>query len=78
MNRYSTLGAEMVVAKGPVHFTAINLTLRPLAKFIYNYIVRLGFLDGKPGFLLHINHSIYVAWKYAKARELSRAKGQNP
>jgi len=78
MNRYSTLGAEMVVAKGPVHFTAINLTLRPLATFIYNYFVRLGFLDGKPGFLLHINHSIYVAWKYAKAWELSRAKGQNP
>ena len=78
MNRYSTLGAEMVVAKGPLHFTAINLTLRPLATFIYNYFVRLGFLDGKPGFLLHVNHSIYVAWKYAKAWELSRAKAQNP
>jgi len=77
MNRYSTLGAEMVVAKGPVHFTAINLTLRPLATFIYNYLLRLGFLDGKPGFLLHVNHSIYVAWKYAKAWELSRAKAQN-
>jgi len=77
MNRYSTLGAEMVVAKGPVHFTAINLTLRPLATFIYNYLLRLGFLDGKPGFLLHVNHSIYVAWKYAKAWELSQAKAQN-
>ena len=77
MNRYSTLGAEMVVAKGPVHFTAINLTLRPLATFIYNYLLRLGFLDGKPGFLLHVNHSIYVAWKYAKAWELSRAKARN-
>jgi glycosyltransferase involved in cell wall biosynthesis len=72
MNRYSSLGAEMVVARGPVRFTAFNLTLRPLATFIYNYILRLGFLDGREGFLLHVNHSIYVAWKYAKAWERSQ------
>jgi glycosyltransferase involved in cell wall biosynthesis len=78
MNRYSSLGAEMVVAKGPVRFTAINLTLRPLLTFVYNYLFRLGFLDGKEGFLLHVNHSIYVAWKYAKAWELSSTKDQKP
>jgi glycosyltransferase involved in cell wall biosynthesis len=71
MNRYSTLGAEMVVAQGPVRFTAVNITLRPLATFIYNYFLRLGFLDGREGLLLHLNHAVYVAWKYAKARELS-------
>jgi glycosyltransferase involved in cell wall biosynthesis len=78
MNRYSSLGAEMVVAKGPARFTVINLTLRPLLTFMYNYFFRLGFLDGKEGFLLHVNHSIYVAWKYAKAWELSMSKDQNP
>jgi glycosyltransferase involved in cell wall biosynthesis len=76
MNRYSSLGAEMVVAKGPVHFTAFNVPLRPLWTFLYNYIFRLGFLDGKEGFLLHVNHSIYVAWKYAKAWELASSKDQ--
>ena len=76
MNRYSSLGAEMVVAKGPVHFTAFNVTLRPLWTFLYNYIFRLGFLDGKEGFLLHVNHSIYVAWKYAKAWEFASSKDQ--
>lgn len=74
MNRYSTLGAEMALARGPARFTAINLTLRPLATFFYNYFFRLGFLDGKEGFLLHVNHSIYIAWKYAKAWESSRNK----
>ena len=73
MNRYSSLGAEMVVAKGPVKFTVINITLRPLATFIYNYFFRLGFLDGREGLLLHMNHAVYVAWKYAKAWEMSRA-----
>lgn len=72
MNRYSSLGAEMVVAKGPVRFTLINVTMRPLATFLYNYFFRLGFLDGREGLLLHLNHAVYVSWKYAKAWELSR------
>jgi glycosyltransferase involved in cell wall biosynthesis len=74
MNRYSSLGAEMVVAKGPVGLTIVNITLRPLATFIYNYFFRLGFLDGREGLLLHLNHAIYVSWKYAKAWELSRRR----
>ncbi len=74
MNRYSSLGAEMVVAKakGKVRFSAINIVLRPLATFLYNYFFRLGFLDGREGLLLHLYHAVYVSWKYAKAWELSR------
>jgi glycosyltransferase involved in cell wall biosynthesis len=72
MNRYSSLGAEMVVAKGPVRFSVSNIVLRPLATFVYNYIFRLGFLDGREGLLLHLYHAVYVSWKYAKAWELSR------
>jgi glycosyltransferase involved in cell wall biosynthesis len=72
MNRYSSLGAEMVVAKGPVRFSVINIILRPLATFIYNYFFRLGFLDGREGLLLHLYHAAYVSWKYAKAWELGK------
>jgi glycosyltransferase involved in cell wall biosynthesis len=72
MNRYSSLGAEMVVAKGKVRFSTINIVFRPLATFIYNYFFRLGFLDGREGLLLHLYHAVYVSWKYAKAWELSR------
>jgi len=74
MNRYSSLGAEMVVAKsnGQVRFSVINIVVRPLATFIYNYFFRLGFLDGREGLLLHLYHAVYVSWKYAKAWELSR------
>ena len=74
MNRYSSLGAEAVAAKGPVRFSAFNIVVRPLATFIYNYFFRLGFLDGREGLLLHLYHSVYVSWKYAKAWELSRQK----
>lgn len=72
MNRYSSLGAEMVVAKGKVRFSFVNIVLRPLFTFIYNYLFRLGFLDGHEGLLLHLYHAVYVSWKYAKAWELSR------
>jgi glycosyltransferase involved in cell wall biosynthesis len=72
MNRYSSLGAEMVVADGRTGFSVINIVLRPLATFVYNYFFRLGFLDGYEGLLLHLYHAVYVSWKYAKAWELSR------
>lgn len=74
MNRYSSLGAEMVVAKGKVRFSFINILLRPLFTFIYNYVFRLGFLDGREGLLLHLYHAVYVSWKYSKAWELSRKR----
>ncbi len=74
MNRYSSLGAEIVVGKGSVRFSAINIVLRPLFTFIYNYFFRLGFLDGCEGLLLHLYHAVYGSWKYAKAWELARSK----
>ena len=69
MNRYSSLGAEMV---GPRGFNLINIYIRPQLTFFYNYFLRLGFLDGREGLLLHLYHAVYVSWKYAKAWELGR------
>jgi glycosyltransferase involved in cell wall biosynthesis len=72
MNRYSSLGAQLATAKGHGRFSFINIVLRPLATFVYNYFIRLGFLDGREGLLLHLYHAGYVSWKYAKAWEPSR------
>jgi len=75
MNRYSSLGAQMLVAgRGCVGFSIVNIVIRPLLTFFYNYFLRLGFLDGREGLLLHLNHARYVSWKYAKVWELSRGK----
>ncbi len=73
MNRYSSLGAEMIAAKG--RFSVFNILLRPAATFVYNYFFRLGFLDGREGLLLHLYHAVYVSWKYAKAWELQKKAG---
>jgi glycosyltransferase involved in cell wall biosynthesis len=74
MNRYSSLGAEMGVDKRPRGFSLIDIALRPKLTFLYNYVLRGGFLDGREGLLLHAYHATYVSWKYAKAWELSRSK----
>jgi len=71
MNRYSSIGARMLVASGRAPRTmpalAWNALLNPVATFIYNYICRLGFLDGREGLLQHLNHSVYIHWKFVKA-----------
>jgi len=73
MNRYSSLGAEVAIAKGQTQQNFLlwkwNVVLRPAATFFYNYVLRLGFLDGREGLLLHMYHAGYVSWKYAKAWE---------
>jgi glycosyltransferase involved in cell wall biosynthesis len=72
MNRYSSLGAELAVAKGHRSFSFADIVLRPFLTFVYNYFFRLGFLDGREGLLLHLYHANYVSWKYAKAWEFAR------
>ena len=71
MNRYSTLGAEQAASKNKTSRSwssfMWNVLLNPAATFFYNYILRLGFLDGREGLLQHLYHSVYVSWKYAKA-----------
>lgn len=72
MNSYSTMGAQVAVEQGHRGFNLLNIVVRPLLTFKYNYFIRLGFLDGREGLLLHLYHAGYVSWKYAKAWELAR------
>lgn len=40
-------------------FHRIPLFVRPIFYFIYRYIIRLGFLDGKKGFIFHFLHAFW-------------------
>lgn len=79
MNRYSTLGAELLVGKGRTSRSGVgfywNVLLVPLLTFVWNFGFRLGFLDGREGLLLHLYHSGYVSWKYAKAWRTAAGAG---
>ncbi len=72
MNSYSSMGAQVAVESGRTGFSVSTIVVRPWLTFLYNYILRLGFLDGCEGLLLHLYHAAYVSWKYAKAWELER------
>jgi glycosyltransferase involved in cell wall biosynthesis len=78
MNRYSTIAAQAIVAQGRAGrsraWLFCNARLNPAATFFYNYVFRLGFLDGRAGLLQHLNHSAYIRAKYEKAWSLAREK----
>jgi glycosyltransferase involved in cell wall biosynthesis len=75
MNHYSSLGAQMTAAQRQRGFSFLDIVVRPRLTFLYNYILRGGFLDGREGLLLHLYHEEYVSWKYAKAWERARRPG---
>jgi glycosyltransferase involved in cell wall biosynthesis len=78
MNRYSSLGAEVLIARGRTSTSwlafVMNVCVVPQWMFQWNYFFRLGFLDGRGGLLLHLYHAVYTSWKYAKAWDLARKK----
>ena len=69
-NRYSSLHAEALFQQG-VRAGYLKLFLSPLSRFIKFYFIRLGFLDGGPGFA-HVAIGCFAAFtKYAKLIELT-------
>lgn len=53
----------------------IPLLLRPLSAFSYQFILRLGFLDGLEGFIYHFLQAFwYRVLIYTKVKELQRKK----
>ncbi len=75
MDRYSTLGARLLLDQRRTSGSWLsfhwNVFVIPTFEFFRNYLVRLGFLDGREGLLLHLYHSAYVSWKYSKCWELA-------
>jgi glycosyltransferase involved in cell wall biosynthesis len=74
MDRYSTAGAEMIVASGRrVNFlTGIG---HGLYTFIKTYILQAGFLDGREGLLLAVANAEGTFYKYMKAWLAGRRRG---
>jgi len=70
-NRYSTLAAQEIVGRGG-RVGLAGLALRPLARFLSMYVLKLGFLDGWRGFVLAVLYSNYVFLRMAKAWEARR------
>lgn len=55
-----------------------RVPFKPIAFFLYSYLVRCGFLDGRPGFDYAVALSFYYWQIELKRRELQRANASSP
>jgi glycosyltransferase involved in cell wall biosynthesis len=78
VDRYSTIAAKELADRGK-GFPMVKLLLDPPFRFVRDYLLRGGFLDGMPGFIIAVTTAYYVFVKYAKTWELLkvRAKDRN-
>lgn len=70
-NRYTSAIAAEHAKKGQ-SVPMLSHLLRPWLEFFSRYVLRLGFLDGYPGYTYALVSSLYAYIKYAKLRELRR------
>lgn len=70
-NRYSSLGALALQRDGR-KFSVIQLFFKPFSKFIESYFLKMGFLDGYPGFIIAVSAAYSVFLKWAKLWELGK------
>ena len=76
INKYTTLAAEKYKNQGKkVSFTK-DVVFRPLWGFFKEYIIDLGFLDGKIGWVFAVAHYYYTTMKYAKLYYLYKDNGK--
>jgi glycosyltransferase involved in cell wall biosynthesis len=71
-NRYTTLHAQALYRQG-VRAGYVKLFVNPVVRFLKFYVVKLGFLDGGPGFahvVIGCNNTFH---KYLKLIELQKA-----
>lgn len=74
MKRYAMLSAEKYYRQGK-KATWFKLYLSPFFTFVNYYILKLGFLDGREGYIIARMTAGYTYMKYSRLRELNRLTG---
>lgn len=69
--RFTAWGAEDAFERGK-RAGVLDLTVRPFAKFLKMYVLRQGFRDGGPGFVLCVLSAFGVFLKYARLWDMAR------
>lgn len=71
---YSRIMAEEKY-RGGQRATLFDLGLRPIYTFLYRYFIRLGFLDGFPGFVVSAGGAAACLAKYISLWEINQRNG---
>ena len=72
-NKFTTIEARTLFEKGK-RASLTKLVTRPLYQFFKDYILKLGILDGRYGFIICFINAQYVLLKYAKMIDLEKSK----
>jgi hypothetical protein len=75
MNRYASWGALNLRDEGH-HVNLLSMVFRAPLRFFQLYFLRLGFLDGMPGFHVCAYTAFYTFMKQARLWELKHGKPQ--
>lgn len=76
LDNYTTLAAEKYKGNHKRCNFFLDIMLRPLWAFFKVYILNGGFLDGKMGWCLSVNHYFYTMFKYVKLYYLYKDNGK--
>jgi glycosyltransferase involved in cell wall biosynthesis len=71
VDQYSSAGAQRMHAKGR-RATLAGAVVRGLWSFVRTYFLRLGFLDGREGFMLAVSNAEGTYYRYVKLILLNR------
>ncbi len=69
--KYAEIGAKAMLENGKKGY-AWQLIINPLSKFIRNYVIKGGFLDGKAGWTICTISAKETFWKYQHLLRLQR------
>ena len=72
-NKFTTIAAKAAHSNG-VRSSLFKIITRPLLKFLKDYFLRLGILDGKYGFVICYINSLSALLKYSKLKDLQDGK----
>ncbi len=71
VDQYSTAGAQRLHAKGR-RASISGAVLRGIWSFVRTYVLKLGFLDGREGFMLAVSNAEGTYYRYVKLLQLNR------
>lgn len=77
MNRYSSDSADVLAARGAAPGLA-SAVAHGFAAFLRTYVFKLGFLDGRRGFLLAVSNAEGSYYRYVKAMLAAEARRGAP
>jgi len=71
IDTYSTIAANDMLREER-RWSLMTMLLNPIFRFLKEYVVRRGFMDGIPGLVIVVSNIYYVFIKYAKLWELEK------